>query len=140
MQFHPYLAFAGSCREAFTRYQAIFGGDLMMMSWSEMPADPDMPVPPDKADLVMHAALTTPDTVLMGADDLSGEFDGRNQGTCCTVSVADVAEATRVFGALADGGAVQMPLGETFFSPAFGLCVDRFGAPWMVVADAPEPE
>ena len=26
MPFHPYLNFAGNCREAFTRYQEIFGG------------------------------------------------------------------------------------------------------------------
>ena len=27
-----------------------------------------------------------------------------------------------------------MPLGQTFFSPAFGMCTDRFGTPWMVMA------
>ena len=26
MAFHPYLFFGGNCREAFTRYQEIFGG------------------------------------------------------------------------------------------------------------------
>ncbi len=25
-----------------------------------------------------------------------------------------------------------MPLGETFWSPLFGACVDRFGVAWMV--------
>jgi PhnB protein len=38
-----------------------------------------------------------------------------------------------VFKALADGGEVQMPLAETFFSPSFGMVADRFGVPWMVV-------
>jgi PhnB protein len=28
-----------------------------------------------------------------------------------------------------------MPIGATFFSPAFGMCIDRFGIPWMVLAD-----
>ena len=55
-----------------------------------------------------------------------------------TCSVADADEAQRVFGALADGGEVRMPLDKTFFSPSFGLCTDRFGTPWMIVADAPE--
>ena len=31
MPFHPYLFFGGNCREAFTRYQAIFGGELQLM-------------------------------------------------------------------------------------------------------------
>jgi PhnB protein len=39
-----------------------------------------------------------------------------------------------VFDALADGGQVTAPLMETFFSSAFGMCVDRFGVPWMIVA------
>ena len=37
-----------------------------------------------------------------------------------------------------DGGEATQPLIETFFSPSFGLCTDRFGTPWMIVADAPE--
>jgi PhnB protein len=37
-----------------------------------------------------------------------------------------------VFEALAEGGEVTMPIGETFWSPQFGMCVDRFGTPWMV--------
>jgi PhnB protein len=52
-------------------------------------------------------------------------------------AVADVGEAKRVFEALADGGEVTLPMGETFWSPAFGMCVDRFGTPWMVSAEAP---
>jgi PhnB protein len=42
-----------------------------------------------------------------------------------------------VFEALAGGGEVTMPLAETFWSPRFGMCVDRFGRPWMVNAEAP---
>ena len=41
-------------------------------------------------------------------------------------------EARRVFDALAEGGAVQMPLDETFWSLAFGVVVDRFGVPWRI--------
>jgi PhnB protein len=25
-----------------------------------------------------------------------------------------------------------MPFGQTFWSPGFGMCVDKFGTPWMV--------
>jgi PhnB protein len=52
-------------------------------------------------------------------------------------SVLEVAEAKRVFEALAEGGDIQIGLGETFFSPAFGMCTDRFGTPWMIMADMP---
>ena len=53
-------------------------------------------------------------------------------------SVADVAEAERVFTALADSGEVTMPLADTFWSPMFGMCVDQFGTPWMVNAEPAE--
>jgi PhnB protein len=41
-----------------------------------------------------------------------------------------------VFAALADGGEIQMPIEATFWSPAFGMCIDKFGTPWMVSAQA----
>jgi len=137
MAFHPYLAFAGNCREAFTKYQDIFGGELVLLGASDVPADAGMAAG-DGADGVVHAALMSDGQLLMGADDLSGSFDGRNRGMCVNCSVPDAAEAKRVFDALADGGEVQLPLAETFFSPAFGMCTDRFGTPWMVTTDAPQ--
>ncbi len=135
MAFHPYLNFGGNCREAFTRYQEIFGGELALMRMSDMPSD--QPVSAEQADLVMHAALTFDGHLLMASDDPTGNFDGV-RGMHVNYTVADVAEAERVFAALAEGGEVTMPLAETFWSPKFGMCVDRFGTPWMVDAEPPE--
>ncbi|MGH9282423.1 MAG: VOC family protein [Acidimicrobiales bacterium] len=137
MDFRPYLAFAGNCREAFTRYQEIFGGELDMLTMADMPGDAGPAPEGPRADAVMHAALTIGDRPLMGADDPMGSFDGRNSGMCVSCSVDDAGDAKRVFDALAEGGQVQMPIGETFFSPAFGMCTDRFGTPWMVMAEVP---
>jgi len=135
MAFHPYLMFGGNCREAFTRYQEIFGGELFIMAMKDMPSD--QPVPADQADLIMHAALTLDDNVLMASDDPTTEAFGPVQGMQVNYTVADVASAKRVFDALADGGTVTMPIAQTFWSPMFGMCVDRFGTPWMISADAP---
>jgi PhnB protein len=135
MAFHPYLTFGGNCREAFTRYREIFGGELVLLPMSEMPSD--QPAPPDQADLIMHAALTFEGHLLMASDDPTGNFQGV-QGMHVNYTVPDVAEAERVFEALADGGEVTMPIAETFWSPMFGMCIDRFGTPWMVDAGAPE--
>jgi PhnB protein len=32
---------------------------------------------------------------------------------------------------------VQMPLEQTFWAVRFGMCVDRFGIPWMVNCEQP---
>jgi PhnB protein len=105
---------------------------------ADAPADAGSPAPGTLPDAIMHAALTIGDDLLMGADDPSGGFDGNVNGMCVNYSVADVGDAKRVFDALAEGGQVQMPLGETFYSPAFGMCIDKFGTPWMIMADMPQ--
>jgi PhnB protein len=135
MAFHPYLYFGGNCREAFTRYQEIFGGELVLLPLKDMPSDE--PVPAAQGDLIMHAALKVDDNLLMASDDPTTDSFGPVQGMQVNYAVADVGEAKRVFEALADGGEVTLPMGETFWSPAFGMCVDRFGTPWMVSAEAP---
>ena len=137
MAFHPYLNFGGNCREAFTRYQEIFGGELDVMTMADMPPG-EQEVPAEQADLVMHAALRVGDDILMASDDPTTDDFGPVQGMYVNYSVADVDEARRVFDALAERGQITMPAGETFWAPLFGMCVDRFGTPWMVNAEGPE--
>jgi PhnB protein len=136
MALNPYLFFNGNCREAFTRYQEIFGGELFMMKMSDAPADEALPA--DQGDLIIHAALKLGGDLLMASDDPTGEV-GLIEGIQVSYSSADAGEVTRVFDALAEGGKVTQPLTKTFFSEAFGMCVDRFGTPWMLTAEAPQP-
>jgi PhnB protein len=138
MAFRPYLAFAGNARDAFTRYQQIFGGELVLLSMADTPPDAGPAPEGVDPDAIMHAALTIGDDLLMGADDMSGSFDGKNNGICVNCAVPDDGEAKRVFDALSDGGQVQQPLDATFFASAFGMCTDRFGIPWMVMTEPPE--
>jgi PhnB protein len=137
MAFRPYLAFAGNAREAFTRYQEIFGGELVLLTMADTPPDAGPAPEGVNPDAIMHAALTIGDDLLMGADDMSGSFDGTSDGICVNCAVGDDAEAKRVFDALCDGGQVQQPLDTTFFASAFGMCTDRFGIPWMVMTEPP---
>ena len=136
MPFHPYLFFGGNCREAFTRYEEIFGGELTIMTMGEAPDNEG--VPAEQADMVIHAAIAADDFLLMGSDDPMSQSFGPVQGMMVAYSTADQSDAERVFAALSDGGEVSQELIPTFFSPAFGMCVDRFGTPWMVSSDPPE--
>ena len=130
MAFRPYLFFGGNCREAFTRYQEIFGGELNLVTMKDVPGEQP---PAAKADLIIHAALSGDDAVLMGSDDPMSDDFGPVEGMMVSYDAPELAEAKRVFDALADGGNVTQELVPTFFSDAFGMCVDRFGTPWMVV-------
>jgi PhnB protein len=65
-----------------------------------------------------------------------GRLSSIASGFCLAITVANEAEADRVFAALADGGKVQMPFGKTFFSPRFCIVADRLGVAWMVIVPA----
>ncbi len=137
MQVQPYLSFDGRCEEALDFYCRALGaevGMLMRFRDSPEPPPPGM-IPAGSEDKVMHAALRIGTTTLMASD---GRCTGRPSftGISLSLSVGTVAEAERLFAALADGGEVGMKLGKTFFSPAFGMVRDRFGVGWMVAVMA----
>lgn len=131
MSIHPYLFFSGTCREAMTRYHEILGGELDVMTFADLPEGEEGPPMEVAGEMVMHAAIALGDDLIMASDDPTGDGAGV-KGMSINLTLDDQAEARRVFEALADGGEIEMPLGETFWSPCFGSCVDRFGVPWMV--------
>jgi PhnB protein len=56
------------------------------------------------------------------------------KGMAVSLSYKSADEGRKVFDAISAGGQVQMPYGKTFWADGFGMCVDRFGTPWMVNA------
>jgi PhnB protein len=136
MAFHPYLYFGGNCREAFTRYEEVFGGELVLITAAEMPSEEQMPGA--SPDLIMHAALKLGDDLLMASDDPTTDGFGPVQGMQVNYSSTDVGEVKRIFDALAEGGEITLPIAPTSWSPMFGMCTDRFGTPWMISAESPQ--
>jgi PhnB protein len=131
MKVQPYLFFDGRCEEALDFYKKAIGAKVgMVMRWKDSP-DKSM-CTATNADKVMHAQFDVGDTTVMASD-------GRNtghpsfQGFALTIASPSEADADRLFNALAEGGAVQMPLGKTFFSPRFGMVADKFGVGWMIL-------
>jgi PhnB protein len=130
MEIAPYLIFNGNCAEAFRFYEKTLGGKIHgMQTYGESPAKEH--VPADVHNRVIHVRMTVGNEVLMGSDAPSEKFE-TPQGISVTITVSTAAEAERIFKALADRGKVTMPFEKTFWSPGFGMAVDRFGIPWMV--------
>ena len=86
--------------------------------------------------MIMHANLRIGDTSLRASD---GRCQGKPsfEGFSLSIAAPSVAEADRIFAALADGGKVQMLLARTLFSPRFGMVADRFGVFWMILVPQP---
>lgn len=135
MKMSPYLAFNGNCEEAFKYYEKVLGGKIViMMPHAGSPAEEH--VPAEWRDKIMHARLVFgDDQVLMGAD-APPQYRTAMSGFSVSLQFTDVAEAERVFNALADKGQVKMPLSKTFWAERFGMVIDRFGTPWMVNCEA----
>ena len=136
MQIQPYLFFDGRCEEAIEFYRKTLGAEtVMLLRWKDCPepAQPGM-IPPGSENKIMHGRLKISGSTVLVSD---GECRGQAsfQGFSLSVTVANNTEAERVFAALGDGGQVQMPLGKTFFSPAFGMLADKFGVSWMVYVE-----
>ncbi len=134
MQVQPYLFFDGRCEEAIDFYRKALGAKVeMLMRFKENP-DP-MPAgmcAPGSENNVMHSCIRIGATEVMLSDGRGGGHP-KFEGFCLSLAAADPAEADRLFGALAEGGEVRMPLGKTFFSPRFGMVADKFGVGWMVI-------
>ncbi|HET9982145.1 MAG TPA: VOC family protein [Longimicrobiales bacterium] len=133
MKLQPYLNFDGRCAEAFRFYQTLLGGQLEMMTHGESPAASQ--VPAEWKDAILHATLVVGDAVLMGCDAPPTWYQAP-KGSYVSITVETPADAERIYDALVEGGAVHMPMQETFWSPRFGMVADRFGVPWMVNCEA----
>ena len=134
MEVQSYLVFDGRCEEAIEFYKSALGAKVTrLLRFKDNPGecDPSM-ARPEIQNKVMHASLSIGDSVVMVSD---GRCQGKSkfEGFSLSLTPANAAEADRLFAALADGGKVQMPMGKTFFSPRFGMVMDRFGVSWMVV-------
>lgn len=130
MRLNPYLLFNGQCETAFQFYEKVFGAKItMIMRFEESPMADQVPL--DWRKKVIHATLTVGDQVLQGSDAPPDHYE-KPQGFSVTINIASAAEAERIFKALAENGAITMPLQETFWAERFGMLVDQFGTPWMI--------
>ncbi len=90
-------------------------------------------VSPGYRSKVMHATFTGPGLSFMASDGSEGKTIDQNAGNIAlSLATADRAHGERVFAALAEGGAIKMPLEEVFWGGKFGSLVDRFGNEWMM--------
>jgi PhnB protein len=130
MKINPYLFYNGNCEAAFKFYEKTLGGTIEMILRNDE-APESMPAPLERNKQIMHARMSIDGEVLMASDAPADHFH-KLQGFAVSLTVGDASEGERKFKALSEGGTVNMPFGKTFFSKGFGMCIDRFGVPWMV--------
>jgi PhnB protein len=124
---NPYLNFNGNAREAMQFYASVFGGDLNITTFAEVGMDgPD-------AGRVMHAMLQTNNGyTIMGADTPSTMEYQPMSGSSVSISGDDSDTLHSFWQKLSAGGTTTMPMQKQAWGDEFGMCVDKFGVPWMI--------
>ena len=128
---NPYIGFKDQARAAMEFYQSVFGGELNVMNFGEVPGSAS----PETEGLVMHSQLTTDNGMtIMAADTTEEPYNGS-----ISLSGDDDAKLRGYWDKLADGATIGEPLVTAPWGDTFGMLTDRFGVKWMInIAGAPQ--
>ena len=126
----PYLHFGGNCEEALNRYKEILGGKIEIRNRYD---DPNMDVPKNYKDKVLHARFHFGENTIMASDVFPGQPAAKSSGdVALSVTVDDLEEAEKIFEELAEGGAIGVAFEKQFWGEWHGNLTDRYGIRWMV--------
>jgi PhnB protein len=130
---NPYITFAGNAREAMEFYHSVFGGELDVSTYGEMP---DMPGnSPEIHDQLMHAMLTVSESITLMGADMPDSPGPKGSPISIALSGDDEQQLRAWFDGLADGGEVLEPMEIAPWGSLFGMLHDRFGVHWMLSGD-----
>jgi PhnB protein len=139
VRLNPYLGFRDNARQALDFYQSVFGGELSLNTFGDMPAG--MTPDESEAQKIMHGQLEAPHGIVLMAADTPNSMDYA-EGSNGSVSLSGDDEKTLrgYWDALSSGGAVTVPLEKAPWGDTFGMCTDRFGVGWLVNIGAESAE
>ena len=132
-----YLNFARNTEEAFNFYKSVFSTEFEggIDRMGDVPPQEGQPeLSEEDKNLVMNVQLPIlGGHVLMGTDAPESMGFKLNQGNNVYINLEpDTRTQTdELFGALGEGGKVEMPLQVMFWGDYFGSLIDKFGVQWM---------
>jgi PhnB protein len=125
-----HLNFRGNAREALAFYHAVFGGDLVVVTYADAHAAAD----PAQADQVIWGQVLSRDGFHVMAFDVqsSKAWSAGENPFYVSIGGDDAETLTRYWERLGEGGTVLEPLGVSGFSPLYGMVKDAFGITWVL--------
>jgi len=128
MKLTPYIHFAGNAEEALNFYKDVLNGEIVMLSRY---GDSPVPADEDYKQKIIHARLVFGENMIMISDTFKGNAVHTNGNIQLNVDVPDKLQLETVFGKMAAGGKIMMPLQDQFWGATFGMLQDKFGVNWM---------
>lgn len=136
MKLTSYLIFNGQAEEAANFYAGVLGGKIEnLYRYEGMPPCPEMPVPDECKQMVIHCCIVFPGGSMSVADSLPHDKrDFGNKGHMLTLHCDSIAHAEEVYAKLSkDAQEIVCELGEAFFATRYAEVVDRYGVLWAVI-------
>lgn len=122
----PFLMFCGRAEEAMNYYVSLFDGSEVLSIQRYGPNQSGA------EGSVMHATFSLRGLTLMCIDSPVKHDFTFTPAISLHVTCDTEADIDRIFHALAEGGAVLMPLAAYPFSAKFAWVQDRFGVSWQL--------
>lgn len=138
MKLTSYLVFNGEAEEAAHFYANVLGGKIEnLYRYASMPPMPEMPVPEEYKQKILHGCIIFPGGTMSVADTLPHDKrDFGNRGHMLTLDCESIAQAEEVYAKLtADAKKIECELDEAFFAKRYAEVVDRFGVFWAILFD-----
>ena len=134
---NPFLHYNGNAEEAFTFYQAAFGGSFTKIARFKDLASADFQVSEKEANKIMFIGLTIGKSTLMGSDvpEILGTINENENRFKISIAAESKEEADKLFNQLSVGGTVEMPIGDSPWGTYFGMFRDKYGIEWMIEYD-----
>jgi len=131
---NPYINFNGNAEEAFTFYKSVFGGEFAKVMRFKDLASAEFPVADSEANKIMLIELPVGPTVLRANDipESMGRVSENENRSKIAVVAESREEADMIFAGLSEGGAVEMPMGDSPWGTYFAMFRDKYGIEWTV--------
>jgi PhnB protein len=124
-----YLMFNRTCGAALKTYEEAFNAKITeVQRYKDMPPNPNFPVAPENAEMVLHARMELDGSMIMCADS-PGVTSGNNMYISITTENEDYVK--KAWQVLVQEGKVNLELTPSFFAKLHGSLCDQYGVNWM---------
>lgn len=126
----PYIVFDRQCEEAMLFYEAVFSGEKKtILRYNDYVP---LGVKEDVSNYVLHGEMELFGTPMTFADEVAKPvITGNNMHL--TINPNNVAEGSKMFNELQEGGEVLLPPTEAFYSPLHAAVKDKYGIVWNII-------
>jgi len=138
MKLTSYLIFNGQAEEAANFYASVLNGKVEnLYRYDSMPSIPEMPVPEECKQMVLHCCIVFPGGSMSVADTLPHDKrDFGNRGHMLTLDCDSIAQVEEVYAKLSENAQkIECELSEAFFAKRYTEVVDRYGVLWAIMYD-----